>query len=262
MPEGDVVWNTARRLREALAGRVLTRSDFRVPRYATADLRGRAVLDVASRGKHLLVRVEGGATIHVHLLMDGEFRVRPAGPPPRGHRVRLVLANEEFQAVGSSLGILELLPTADEDRVVGHLGPDLLDPGWDAALRDEAVRRLAERPERPIGEAVMDQTRLAGIGNVYKSELLFLRGVQPWTPVADVADLPGLVDLAHRLLDANKARHGHITTGDRRPGREHWTYGRYDRPCRRCGTRVRRAYQPSEAGDRSTYWCPRCQPER
>lgn len=260
MPEGDVVWLTARRLREALAGRPLTRSDFRVPRLATADLRGRTVLDAVSRGKHLLVRVEGGLTVHTHLMMEGRWQIRRAGSVPRDHRVRLVLANAERQAVGYSLGLVELLRTAEEDAAVGHLGPDLLDAAWDAGMVAEAAARLGERPERAIGEALLDQTRLAGIGNVYKAEILFLRGVDPWTPVQDVPDLPALVELAHRLLDANKERHGHITTGDLARGREHWVYGRAGRPCRRCGTRVERAGQTSRGGERVTFWCPRCQP--
>lgn len=261
MPEGDTVWLTARRLRDALAGRALTLSDFRVPRYATVDLRDRTVDEVASRGKHLLIRIEGGLTVHTHLLMEGRWRVRAAGPPPpRDHRLRLVLANDEWQALGYSLGILELFPTPEEARVVDRLGPDLLDPAWSPELAAEAVRRLSEDPDRPIGEALLDQSRLAGIGNVYKSEILFLRGVDPWTPVRAVPDLTSVVGLSRRLLHANRERHGHITTGDRRPGREHWVYGRAGRPCRRCDARIRAADQSSDAGERSTFWCPRCQP--
>ncbi|MFC4906469.1 Fpg/Nei family DNA glycosylase [Actinomadura gamaensis] len=258
MPEGDTIFLAARRLRDALAGRPLTLSDFRVPRYATLDLRGRVVDEVVPRGKHLLARIEGGLTVHTHLKMEGEWRIRPAGTPPRDHRVRLVLANAEWMAAGYSLGTVEVLPTGEEERAVGDLGPDLLGPGWDAA---EAVRRLARDPGRAIGEALLDQTLLAGIGNVYKSEILFLRGVHPWTPVGAVRDLDGMVGLARRLLDANKLRHGHVTTGDLRPGRRHWVYGRAGRPCLRCGTRIRRADQESVVGERVTFWCPRCQPE-
>ncbi|WP_329256893.1 DNA glycosylase [Actinoallomurus sp. NBC_01490] len=258
MPEGDVVWAAARRLHEALAGRVLTRSDFRVPRAATADLTGRSVLEVVSRGKHLLTRVEGGLTVHTHLRMEGTWRIRPASEPvPRDHRVRLVLANAEWQAVGYSLGVVELLRTAQESRAVGHLGPDLLGPDWDPA---EAVRRLREDPSRPIGEALLDQTRLAGIGNLYKAETLFLRGVDPWRPVGEVDDLDGMVELARRLLDANKARVDQSTTGTKRPGDTTWVYGR--RTCRRCGGRVRRADQGGPARERVTFWCPTCQPGR
>jgi endonuclease-8 len=258
MPEGDVVWFTARLLHEALAGRRLTVSDFRVPRWATTDLRGREVREAVSRGKHLLIRVAGDVTVHTHLKMDGSWRFRraPAGPP-RDHRVRLVLANAEWQAAGHSLGVVELLRTSAEDSAVGHLGPDLLGPDWDPA---EAVRRLRARPEQTIGEALLDQTRLAGIGTIYRAEVLFLRGVHPRTPVAEVADLTALVELAQRLLEANKEGFGQITTGDSRRGGEQYVYGRAGRPCRRCGTRVERGALGPGPYERVIFWCPACQP--
>ena len=272
MPEGDTVWHAAKRLRTALAGRVLTRSDFRVPRYATTDLTGREVTESLSRGKHLLTRVEGGLTVHTHLKMEGAWRVRPAAARlSEGHRARLILANDDWQAVGYQLGVVEVLPTDREEDVVGHLGPDLLGPGWDAARVDEAVRRLLAEPARPAAEALLDQRNLAGIGNVYKCEVLFLRGVSPWRPAGQVDALEKLVYLARRLLDANKDRTGHITTGLARRGEENWVYGRRGRPCRRCGTPVRttgagpaadrdrgRGLDPQE---RVTYWCPNCQPD-
>jgi endonuclease VIII len=254
MPEGDVVWYTARRLHEALAGRALTRSDFRVPRLATADLTGDVVTETASRGKHLLTRTRGGLTIHTHLRMDGAWRVQPAADPIReSHRIRLILANDDCQAVGYQLGVVELIRTSEESRVTGHLGPDLLGPDWDA---DEAVRRLSAEPGRPIGEALLDQRNLAGIGNLYKAEVLFLRGVNPWQPAGTVADLGAMAELACRLLDANKDRIGQVTTGSARRGEETWVYGRRGRPCRRCGTPVRSEGQQ----DRVTFWCPSCQP--
>ncbi len=210
MPEGDVVWRTARQLHAALAGRVLTRSDFRVPRYATTDLSGREVIETASRGKHLLTRVGGGISVHTHLRMDGSWRISKAGGyPPRDHRVRLVLANEEWQAAGLQLGVVEVLRTDREHLALGHLGPDLLGPDWDA---EEAVRRLLSRPERPVGEALLDQANLAGIGNLYKAEVLFLRGINPRRPVADAGDLGAIVELARQLLEANKDRVGQVTT--------------------------------------------------
>ena len=257
MPEGDVVWYTARRLHEALAGRVLTRSDFRVPRYATVDLSGQPVTEAVSRGKHLLIRTGNGLTVHTHLKMDGSWHIRPAdaGPPRRNvHQIRLLLANTRWQAVGYLLGITEVLPTASESRVTGHLGPDLLGPDWDAA---EAVRRLERSAARPIGEALLDQRNLAGIGNLFKSEVLFLRGVSPWNQVSEVKDLPKMVDLARRLLDANKARIGQVTTGDTTPGRQTWVYGRQGAPCRRCGTQIRKR---TDGAERMTFWCPSCQP--
>jgi endonuclease VIII len=250
VPEGDVVWHTAGRLRDALADRTLTGSDFRVPRFATADLTGQAVTAVLSRGKHLLIRTDAGLTVHTHLRMDGFWRIAPAGAPRFDHRIRLVLANSEWQASGYLLGVTELLRTDREDRVVGHLGPDLLGPDWDA---EEAVRRLRRAPDRPAGEALLDQANLAGIGNLYKSEALFLTGVHPFRPIGDVTDVHGLVETARRLLDENKDRIDQITTGDRRAPT--WVYGRRGRPCRRCGTPV-----ASGSGDRVTFWCPRCQP--
>jgi endonuclease-8 len=260
MPEGDVVWRTARQLDEALSGRVLERSDFRVPRFAITDLTGRAVTGTVSRGKHLLTRVDGGITIHTHLRMDGSWRIRPAsGYAPRDHRIRLVLANQERQALGYQLGIVEVVRTEHEASVVGHLGPDLLGPDWDPA---EAVRRLSADPARPVGEALLDQRNLAGVGTLYRAEALFLRGVSPWRPVADLdADaLTELVTLAHRLLDANKERIGQVTTGNRARGRETWVYNRAGQPCRRCGGPVSKASQGAAPEERNVFWGPRCQP--
>ena len=249
-----MVWQAARRLHKALAGRTLTRSDFRVPRLATVDLTGDVVTETASRGKHLLTRTQNDLTVHTHLRMDGNWRVRPAAERMRdSHQIRLVLANDDWQAIGYSLGVVELIRTSEESQVTGHLGPDLLGLDWDRA---EAVRRLNAEPDRPIGEALLDQRNLAGIGNVYKAEVLFLRGVNPWRPAGAVPDLDALADLARRLLDANKERHGHVTTGNWRRGEEHWVYGRHGRPCRRCGTPIRSEGQQ----DRATFWCPSCQP--
>jgi endonuclease VIII len=257
MPEGDVVWRTARELHAALAGRTLVRSDFRVPRYATTDLTGRTVTETVSRGKHLLSRVDGDITVHTHLKMDGSWRVSPAaGYPLRDHRIRLILANERWQAVGSLLGIVEVIRTSREGTVVGHLGPDLLDPAFDA---DEAVRRLRTEPGRTIGEALLDQRNLAGIGTIYRAETLFLRGVSPWRPVADIEDLHGLVELARRLLDANKDRIGTVTTGNPGRGAHVWVYGRAGQRCRRCGATIRRADLGPAPEERTAVWCPRCQ---
>ncbi|GAA4881778.1 DNA-formamidopyrimidine glycosylase family protein [Kitasatospora terrestris] len=256
MPEGDSVYQVAARLHEVLAGRVLTAADLRVPAHATADLAGRLVLETVPRGKHLLTRFDGGLTLHTHLRMDGRWQVFRAGEKWSGgpaFQIRAVLATEQHTAVGYRLPVVELLRTADEPSVVGHLGPDLLGADWDA---DEALRRLAADPARPLGEALLDQRNLAGIGNVYANELCFLAAVTPWTPVGDLTVLPRLVARAHQLLDFNRMRHGHITTGDLRPGRTHWVYGRARDTCRRCGTRIRTA--PHDR-DRPAYWCPHCQ---
>ncbi|MCN9242559.1 DNA glycosylase [Streptomyces sp. RY43-2] len=260
MPEGDTVHQAATRLRDALAGQVLTRCDLRVPRYATADLTGRTVLDVVPRGKHLLARIEGGLTLHSHLKMDGAWKVYAPGQRWSGgpaHQIRAVLATDDRTAVGYRLPVLELLRTTDEHRAVGHLGPDLLGPDWDP---DRALENLLRDPARPVGEALLDQRNLAGIGNVYKSELCFLLGVTPWLPIGDLpaehaARLPAL---ARKLLVANRDRPARSTTGRRDP--RLFVYGRAPRPCLRCGTPVRVADQGDGSRERPTYWCPSCQP--
>ncbi|MFY4723485.1 Fpg/Nei family DNA glycosylase [Streptomyces sp. LaBMicrA B280] len=259
MPEGDTVWQAARRLREALAGEVLIRSDFRVPRYATVDLTGRRVLSTVPRGKHLLTRIEGGLTLHTHLRMEGAWKVYGTGERWRGgpgHQIRVILGTDERTAVGYRLQVLELLRTTEEERVVGHLGPDLLGPDWDP---ERALANLRTDPARPLGEALLDQRNLAGIGNIYKSELCFLLGATPWLPIgalpADRAEkLPGL---AHRLLEANRDRPVRQTTGLRH--QDLFVYGRAPRPCLRCHTPVRVADQGDGSQDRPTYWCPGCQ---
>jgi len=258
MPEGDTVYLAAGELRDALAGRTLTRSDFRVPRYATTDLSGRAVDEVVPRGKHLLIRVAPDVTIHTHFRMDGTWRTYRAGERRRGGpewQIRIVLANDEYDAVGYRIPVIDVVPRDAEHELVGHLGPDLLGPDWDPA---EAVHRLAAQPDREIGDALLDQRNLAGIGNLYKTELCFLRGVSPWTPVRDAGDLRRWVELAHRLLDANKNNYAQSTTGDTRPARRNWVYGR--RACLRCGGPIRRGRQRAAPQDRVSDWCPHCQP--
>jgi formamidopyrimidine-DNA glycosylase len=257
VPEGDTVFVAATRLHQALAGSVLEKTDFRVPAFATADLSGRRLLEVVSRGKHFLFRIEGGVTFHTHFKMDGEWHLYRHGGRWRGaaHAVRAVLETPEWDAVGFHLATTELLPTAEEGRVVGHLGPDPL-TDWDAA---EALRRLRLHPHRPIGETLLDQTVMAGPGNVYKCEICFLRGVDPWTPAGAVPDHEGLVDLTARLMQANRTTGMQVTTGDDRPGRGRWVYGRGGKPCRRCGTPIRRR-AGTPGGERVTYWCPACQP--
>ncbi|MGW4802245.1 DNA glycosylase, partial [Nonomuraea sp. NPDC004297] len=203
-------------------------------------------------------RIEGDLTVHTHLRMDGSWQISETGRRiPPGDQVRLVLANARWQAVGVKLGMVDLVGTADEARLVGHLGPDLLGADWDP---DEAVRRLRGSPGRTIGEALLDQRILAGIGTIYRAETLFLRGLWPWKKVGEIEDLYGLVSLAQRLLDANKAHAGTVTTGDRRPGNQTWVYGRAGRPCRRCGTRISRGEMGARPQERLILWCAGCQP--
>jgi endonuclease-8 len=259
MPEGDTVWNTARVL-DALVGQVVVASEFRVPQLATADVTGWTVRESACRGKHLLLRLTKDAqemTFHSHLRMDGSWKVyRPnrrwTGGPE--HQIRAVLRTDQWTAVGYHIHELRFVRTTQEDAVVGHLGPDLLGADWDA---DEVVRRLAAQPEREIAEALLDQRNLAGIGNHYTAEILFILGVWPWTPTKDAGDLRAVADLAYELLNANKGRWLQSTTGSLRAGERTYVYGRRGRSCRRCGTPIRKADQ----GERVTYWCPVCQPD-
>lgn len=260
MPEGDTVWLATRRLHDALAGDVLVRTDFRVPRLATTDLAGRSVVESVARGKHLLTRVSGGLTLHTHLRMDGAWRVFTAGQPWRGgpaFQIRVVLTTAKRSAVGYRLPVVELVRTDDESTVVGHLGPDLLGADWSA---EAAVARLASRPERSIGEALLDQRNLAGIGNMYMAELCFLAGVSPYAPMSSAPDPRFLVDEAHRLLHLGIETGRQVTTGDARPGRQHWVYRRARRPCWRCGTPIRTGSIGAAPQDRVSFWCPRCQP--
>ena len=167
--------------------------------------------EAVARGKHLLIRTDGDLTIHTHLKMEGSWRVRPVAEPlADSYKIRLLLANSEWQAAGYSLGITEVLPTSQEHRVTGHLGPDLLGPDWDA---EQAAARLAVPPDRPIGEALLDQRNLAGIGTWFLAEMLFLRGIDPARPAGSVDDLNALVGSGTGSL--RRTRHG---PGTRRPG--------------------------------------------
>jgi endonuclease-8 len=259
VPEGDTVWRTARHLDRALSGSVLRESDFRVPALATLDLSGQRVLGTVARGKHLLTRIGPDLTLHSHLKMEGAWHLYRPGTPWRrpGHEARAVLRTDDWTAVGFALGVVEVVARAEEDTVVGHLGPDLLGADWS---EQEALRRLAADPDRPIGEALLDQRNLAGIGNLYKSELCFLAGVDPSAAVSAVPDLARLVRRAKAVLEANKERVEQVTTGDLRRGRRTWVYRRDGQPCRRCGTTVRVAMAGPGAQQRASYWCPTCQP--
>jgi endonuclease-8 len=215
---------------------------------------------VVPRGKHILVRISGGDTLHCHLRMDGSwYLTRPGGRwrGGPGHQVRAVLANDRAVAVGYRLHDIRLVRTTQEHLVVGHLGPDVLGPDWDPG---EAARRLAADPGRPIGEALLDQRLLAVVGNLYKAESLFLRGLSPWTPAGQVGDLPGLVGAVYRLMRANRDHDWQSTTGVLRRGETTWVFERPGRACRRCGGAIRVADQGPATQTRLTYWCPTCQP--
>jgi len=256
VPEGDTVWMSARQLHEALAGRELTLSDFRVPRLATVSLVGQTVREVVPRGKHMLTRLSAGLTLHTHFKMDGAWRVYRPGARWTGgplHQVRLVLGNRDAVAVGYRMPVVELV--SDESTVVGHLGPDVLDDDVDVEL---AAANLAASPDEEIGVALLDQRKLAGIGNMYRAEVLFLAGLTPWTPVREV-DLPDVVRRSVAVMRANLGRWEQSTTGSMRPTEKYWVFERTGQRCRRCGGRIRSAEQGTPPQQRIAYWCPGCQ---
>jgi endonuclease-8 len=256
MPEGDTVFRTAKRLDEALAGGEVTRFDLRVPRFATLDLTGQTVHGAVSRGKHLLLRI-GDSTLHSHLRMDGAWFTYRPGEKWRhpAFKVRAIVGTAEREAVGVDIAEIEVVATRDEEELVGYLGPDPLADDWDIA---EAIRRLSA-DMRSIHVALLDQRNVAGFGNEYAAELLFLRGILPTTPTTEV-DVPALLELGVRTIRANRDRSGRTFTGINRPGQAAWVYGRSGRPCRRCGTRILRGELGADpTRERITFWCPSCQ---
>lgn len=261
MPEGDTVFRSAAALDRALTGHVLTTTDFRVPQHATLDLTGGVVVRTLARGKHLLTRIdhEQAWTIHTHLKMEGSWHIYAEGDrwrrPPE--QARVVLGIKGRVAVGFSLGIVEVVRRQAEADLTAHLGPDLLGPDWD---EDEALARLRTQPDRPIAQALLDQTNLAGVGNMYMAELCFTSGVHPAAPLSTVADLPRLVRRARLMLEANKERAIQSTTGDLRPRERMWVYRRDTSPCRRCQTPIDVAMLGDPGRERAIYWCPSCQP--
>lgn len=276
MPEGDTLFRTAAGLRPHLVGRVVTAARARVPGPAIGRVVGATVTAVDAAGKNLLVRFDNGLELRTHLRMHGSWhRYRP-GEPWRRPAARAVLVLEVPGAVAVCFDapVVELLETRAEG-----LHPPLADLGPDATAdvfdRDEALRRLRApaRAGLTAAEALLDQRALAGIGNVYKSEVLFIERVDPFAPVGGLADeaLARLVDRARVLLLANRDGEARVTTGlpgggvasaagagaTSPRGARAWVYGRAGRPCRRCGTVIRALRH----GDlpRTTYWCPRCQ---
>ncbi|MEQ3552306.1 DNA-formamidopyrimidine glycosylase family protein [Pseudonocardia nematodicida] len=259
MAEGDSIFRLAARLDAATAGAVIARSDVRHPRCAGADLAGQEISGWSPRGKHLLLRTTAGWTVHSHLRMAGRWSV--LGPGKRlptavaaDLRVALHLADGRTLA-GIGLPVLAVLRTADEHTVVGHLGPDLLGASFDPGA---AGPRLLADPGRAVLAALLDQRVVAGLGNMWAQELLFLNRISPWRAAGAVPDPAALLRHGSDLLcDAVAGNPEQNTTGRARP--RHWVYGRYRRPCLRCGTAVAFAPPGRTPHGRETWWCPRCQ---
>lgn len=257
MPEGDTVWRTAQRLNQAFAGQPLTRTELRWPSLATSDFTGQVTVEVVPRGKHLLHRLDSGWTIHSHLRMEGQWRIEDAAGVRPNSQTRALLSTERWAALGQRLGMLDVVRTGDEATLVGHLGPDVLGPDWDA---DRAAANLAEAGTT-IGAALLDQSNLAGVGTMYAAEALFLERLHPWTPTADLSagQLASLVDRAHRLLDVGRRSVVQSTTGSQRRDDTHWVHARSGLPCRRCGDGVRVAMIGPPTRERTMFYCPTCQ---
>ncbi len=261
MPEGDTVWRTATRLNEALAGREIIESDLRWPGISTVDLTGRTTLEVVSRGKHVLHRVEGGLTLHSHLRMEGQWRVEATpGLAPRWRRnpqLRALVAASDWTALGLRLGMLDLVPTDREADVVGHLGPDVLGPDWDPG---RAVDNVVGS-HVPVGQALLDQRNLAGVGTMWCAETLFLERVPPWTPAGELGreTVERIVARAHRLIDNGRRQAVQSSTGSYRLDEAHYVHARSGRPCRRCGATVRVAMIGEPTRERTMFYGPGCQ---
>lgn len=285
MPEGDSVHRLARRM-SGLEGRLITASDFRVPRLATADLTGRRIDRVWAWGKNLFwdCSLDGAdaLVLHTHLRMEGTWRIHPAGTERRGrgHTARIVVRvegspdpSQEVEMVGHELGMVALWPASQYPQRTAHLGPDPLANDWSApgrwqpCGRDEAVARLRATGSRAIGEAVLDQRVLAGVGNEYRNELCFLLGTHPATPASHL-DAARVVDLVAQLMQNNRDGPLRVFTGVNRRGHNTWVFGRNRQPCRRCGAVIRKdtlggatsVADPRAGQERITWWCPSCQP--
>jgi endonuclease-8 len=273
------VLRTARRLDQALAGRPLVRTELRWPTLGEADLVGRTVSEVVAYGKQILTRIEpadpwqpqprfptvpsDALTLRSHLRMEGRWYIhaRDAEPWPSQNRtsVRAVLGGTEWTAVGTWLGLLDLIPTTAEPTLIGHLGPDVMADAFEPDGAREAERRLLAEPTRHVGAALLDQTNVAGIGTMYMAEALFVQQVSPWSPIGDV-DVAALLATARRLLLRGATQAVPTTTGNPRKGMEKWVHGRSGRPCLRCGAILRVAPIGPADKERPAFYCPVCQP--
>lgn len=261
MPEGDTLHRAAAGLRRVLAGEPVTRFESHVPgvEAAAEGLVGERVTEVEARGKHLLITFEGGRVLRTHLRMTGSWHLYRPGErwkkPER--RARVVIGTERAVAVCFSAPEVVLLSGAAAARGgrTAALGPDLLD---EAAELADVVRAWRSRPDLPVGVAVMRQHLAAGIGNVYKSEVLFLCRVDPFARAGDLDEetLHEIAATARREMRRNLGP-GPRTTRRAARGARHWVYARAGKPCYECGTRIQVRRQGEDA--RTTYWCPACQ---
>lgn len=262
MPEGDSIFNLATRLSPLVGKEVVAFSARKLPRTDCESLLGRRIVGVDARGKNLLIRFDDGRMIHVHLRMEGRiFFERPRSafwkPATTEPDLRLAVRGGPV-IVGKTLPVLRILTARQEERAhdLASLGPDLCREGWDEA---DALRRFRALPDREIADALLVQRAASGIGNVYKSEVLFLERIAPRALLSRVGDdqLLAVLRTASRLLRAN-LRPGPRTTRAALGTSKLWVYHRAGKPCWKCHTPIQRFLQGPSPG-RSTYWCPECQ---
>jgi endonuclease VIII len=275
VPEGDTLYRTARTLQLGLGGQIVTRFESVLPKLSRIDddtpLAGRTVEKVESRGKWLLIYFSGDLILLTHMLMSGSWHIYRPGEEwkrPTG-QMRIVIATEKLLAIGFLVPVAEFHTAESLAWREGFkdLGPRLLDTDVDET---EIARRLRSRPNLEVGVALMTQSLLSGIGNVYKSETCFACRVNPFRRVQSLSDaeLANLISTSRKFLRANvsDASGDRIvtftgmrrTTGRANPTERLWVYRRTGEPCRKCGGRIESRKQGLDA--RSTFWCPACQP--
>lgn len=275
MPEGDVLLRVTRRLQGALAGRKVTRSELRTGPLGGVDLTGHSVTECVSHGKNTLIRFDSGRTLHVHLKMDGVWRIDETTLPPAHYgdwRIRIVLGNADWTCVCRLPGEVHLLRTADERRLLGTLGPDLLAgetgaceagtpdfPGIAAAASRFAA--TADPAQGTIGAVLLNQRIAAGIGTIYLAESLWITRVHPLTPADSLteATLERIYRTASALMARSASAEQLTATGDLRPGWRTHVHGREHRPCRRCGQQIAKVSIGRAPLSRPGFYCPRCQ---
>lgn len=260
MPEGDSLRRAAALVGPVLEGQLVTEAWFGKLR-GHRPRAGQRILGVAAVGKHLTIEFDRGLVLDTHLGMAGFWRVAPpGGPVRRDPRLRVRLVTERGQALCYAAPSITTFLRGAPASPLAALGPDLSDDDVDL---DEVLRRLAAGDQRrTVAEALLDQRVAAGIGNVFKSEALFAAGIHPFTPLAALDDdgRRRLWSIAHRLLVSNRDRATRVTTARGVEGRT-YVYGRFRRGCRVCADAVRFS-AAGERTERSTYWCPTCQPPR
>jgi endonuclease-8 len=276
MPEGDTVFRTARNLGRALIGKPVTSFRSTYPLLTRFDddtpLAGQTIDRVEARGKWLLISFSGGGILASHLLMSGRWHIYRHGEPWQVARIhmRIVIENHQYQAVGFRVPVARMhtAQSLARDPHIARVRNDVLSAEFDPAA---ALERLLTRPGEAIADALLDQSVLAGVGNVFKSEICFVNGLHPFRQAGTLTrtEAAAMIASAQKLLKANVLEDSgdmivtfrgqqRRTTHASDPGASLWVYGRTGEPCRRCGEVIRRRIQGADA--RVTFWCPCCQP--